>query len=181
MSAQKKDTFGLFILIAVIVIAFFWLNPFFKFSCSRIFMHDFLGTGNALIAPGVVFTDHGLARMVPLFLMFLILAAVTLWVYHDAERRGHSGLLWGMFVFVGNIIGLIIYLIVRSTVANPFDPTAAPATSPCPGCGQPIQKSYVACPHCGMSLARKCPSCGKHAELDWKACPYCGQAIQRNT
>jgi hypothetical protein len=178
MATRKKDSFGLFILIAVIIAAFFWLNPFFRFSCSRVFLHDFFGLGHDMLTPGIIFTDFNLVRMVPLALMFFICAAVALWVYHDAERRGHSGLLWGLFVFVGNIIGLIIYLIVRSSPEDRGASVLAPATSPCPSCGQPVQKTYVACPHCGTNLAKKCASCGRNTDLDWKVCPYCGQTIE---
>jgi DNA-directed RNA polymerase subunit RPC12/RpoP len=103
--------------------------------------------------------------------------AVALWVYHDAERRKHSGLLWGLFVFIGNIIGLIIYLIVRASSPDTSSALAPATAAKCPNCAKPIQNTYVACPHCGINLAKKCAHCGKHAELDWKVCPYCGQVM----
>ncbi len=43
----------------------------------------------------------------------LIWLAVLIWVYKDAKRRGKSGLLWFLVVLFLNIIGLIIWLIVR--------------------------------------------------------------------
>lgn len=181
MSRQGKNTFGLIVVVLVILCAFFWLNPMFRYSCSRVFMHDFLGMEHGILAPGAMFFDIGLARMVPLMAMFILWACVALWVYHDAERRGHSGVLWALLVFVGNIIGLIIYLIMRSTSApSPaLAPTASPpvATASCPSCAQPIQSSYVACPHCGVSLVRKCAQCDKRIEPDWKVCPYCGRDL----
>jgi len=46
---------------------------------------------------------------------FIILwGAVLLWVYRDAEHRGMSGILWLLLVLIGNVIGLLIYAIVRS-------------------------------------------------------------------
>jgi len=55
-------------------------------------------------------------------LFFLVIAAVwfivailiAVWVYRDAEKRGESGVLWLLIVLITGIIGLIIWLIVRS-------------------------------------------------------------------
>ncbi len=46
-------------------------------------------------------------------ILILIWLAVLVWVYKDAKRRGKSGLLWFLIVLFLNIIGLIIWLIVR--------------------------------------------------------------------
>ena len=94
MSRQQKNGIGLLILLAVIVCAFFFVNPLFRFSCSRVFLHDFIGMDHTMLTPGVFFSDYGMARMLPLMLMFIMWGAVALWTYHDADRRGHSGLLW---------------------------------------------------------------------------------------
>lgn len=177
MSRQDKNWLGLTVLLLVILAAFFLVNPLFRFSCSRVFMHDFLGIAHDTVPPIMVFTDHGIARLMPLLLMFLLWGAVALWVYHDAERRKHSGLLWGLFVFIGNIIGFIIYLIVRTSSADTSPTLATAVTAKCPSCAQPIQNTYVACPHCGINLVKKCADCGKNMELNWKVCPYCGQAV----
>ncbi len=58
---------------------------------------DFFGTTTCIIG-GVV---------------LLIWLAVLIWVYKDAKRRGKSGLLWFLVVLFLNILGLIIWLIVR--------------------------------------------------------------------
>jgi hypothetical protein len=175
MSRQDKNWFGLAVLLLVILAAFFLVNPLFRFSCSQVFLHDWLGVAHNGGPPMLFLADHSIARFVPLLIMFLIWGAVALWVYHDAERRNHSGLLWGLFVFIGNILGLIIYLIVR--VSSSDTSTDLSAAAKCPNCAKPIQATYVACPHCGVNLAKKCAHCGKHAELDWKVCPYCGRAM----
>jgi hypothetical protein len=177
MSPQKKSSGGLAILVLVIAAAFLLITPFFRFSCSRVFLHDFFGMHPGDLASGAIFTSMGIARMVPLLIMFALWAAVSLWVYHDAERRNHSGLLWGLFVFLGNIIGLIIYLIVRATDSEPAVALAPTRSAACPSCSKPVQNTYVACPYCGASLAQKCTHCGKPAEPDWKVCPYCGQSM----
>jgi DNA-directed RNA polymerase subunit RPC12/RpoP len=175
---QKKDTSGLVILLIAIVLAFLLVTPFFGFSCSRVFFHAFEGAHSDMPGPHAFFFNPGFALLAPLVVMFVLWTAVTLWVYRDAERRHHSGLLWGLFVLAGNIIGLIVYLIVRTTSAGV--PAVQPTGANCPGCGRPVQSVYVACPYCGTSLSKKCAQCGKPAELDWKVCPYCGRAIGGN-
>jgi putative flippase GtrA len=46
--------------------------------------------------------------------ILIIFIMVAIWVYRDAESKGQSGVLWLIVVLVGSIIGLIVYLIVRS-------------------------------------------------------------------
>jgi len=175
---QKKYSSGLVVLLIVIFLAFFLVMPFFGFSCSRVFHHAFVGAYSDMPGPGLFFINPGFALLAPLVVMFVLWTAVTLWVYRDAERRNHNGLLWGLFVFIGNVIGLIVYLIVRTS--STAVPEAQPAAANCPGCGRPVQSVYVACPYCGTSLSKKCAHCGKPAEPDWKVCPYCGHAIEGN-
>jgi hypothetical protein len=176
MSRKDGNALGVVVLILVILAAFFFVNPLFRFSCSRVFMHDFLGMHVDDMVPGVMVWSHGFYQLLPLTIMFFLWAAVALWVYHDAERRNHNGLLWALFVFVGNIIGLIVYLILRSSSPETTTSFAPPASARCPSCSGPIQPSYVACPHCGRKLSSNCAQCGKRLEPDWKICPYCGHA-----
>jgi hypothetical protein len=166
---------GLAILVLVFLAAFTFINPMFRFSCSRMLMHDFLGLESGA-GTAMLFHHDGIARMVPLLIMSVLWAAVALWTYYDAERRGMSGLLWGLLVFFGSIVGLIIYLIVRSTSGPETDLVPA-HTAKCPSCAKPVQSAFVACPHCGTSLSKKCGHCGKQAEPDWRVCPYCGESI----
>ncbi len=96
---------------------------------------------------------------------------VIVWVYRDAERRGMNGLLWALLVLVGNIVGLIIYLIIRSeTLGKPREP----ATEKCPSCGNGVTPGFVYCPGCGANLKPVCPGCQKPVERSWKVCPACG-------
>ncbi len=61
---------------------------------------DFLGAFNGTLC---------LASLILLLIWFVVLV----WVYRDAKKRGKSGLLWTLVVLFLNIIGLIIWLIVR--------------------------------------------------------------------
>lgn len=82
--------------------------------------------------------------------MLAIWIAVIVWVYRDAESRGMSGVLWALLVFIGNLIGLLIYLIVRSESLPP----AARRTESyiCSSCKKFIDKNFRFCPHCGKGL-----------------------------
>jgi len=177
MSRKNSNKLGLVVFLLVILAAFALVNPMFRFSCSRVMMHDFLGMHPGDATSGVFLWNPGLSRVVPLTLMFFLWAAVALWAYRDAERRNHNGLLWGLFVFVGNIVGLIIYLILRSSSPETTATLVPAAAAQCPSCAGPTQKSYVACPHCGAKLSKECSQCGKRVEEDWKVCAYCGNSL----
>ena len=86
--------------------------------------------------------------LIPLIL-FVIGIMICLWVYRDAESRGMNGALWVIIVIFTNIIGLIIYLIVRESKL-----TAPPQriTQICPQCGYVLYEEANFCPHCGKSL-----------------------------
>jgi RNA polymerase subunit RPABC4/transcription elongation factor Spt4 len=115
----------------------------------------------------------------------IVWIAVIIWVYKDAERRGMSGILWALLVFIGNLIGLLIYLIVRQDHPVCCAPeTPRPAASPpgstltCPSCKKPVEKSFTYCPHCGAAIQLSCKNCGKPVEAAWKVCPHCGTQLK---
>jgi len=134
------------------------------------------------------FHGFGAIGRLALFLLpaaFIVLwGAVLIWVYRDAEKRGMSGILWLLLVLIGNVIGLLIFAIVRSEtpVRRPAQGGAAagPACCPsetCPGCGKPLGPGFEFCPYCGKALKKTCPACGKPVQDDWKVCPACGAGI----
>jgi hypothetical protein len=104
---------------------------------------------------------------------------VIVWVYRDAERRKMSGVLWALFVLVGNIIGLLIYLIVRND-SLPARQTEQIVADPCPNCEKKVQQDFEFCPNCGTKLRITCPSCGKPTTAGWKVCPYCEAKLDRS-
>ena len=117
-----------------------------------------------------------------LALLYLAVAIwILVWVYKDAESRGLNGALWAILVFFLHLVGLIVYLLVRSghpvlkpgtaqgapsapvppqaPTSLPVSPVAAPPVQPsppvspaCSKCGRPLQHGWVACPHCGEKL-----------------------------
>src|SRR6266511_1127575 len=71
---------------------------------------------------------------------------IAIWVYRDAESRGMSGVLWLIVILVAGLIGLLIYLIVRSDhpVRPPgyYYPPAYPAYPAYPGYYPPGYPAY---------------------------------------
>ena len=116
-------------------------------------------------------------QILPLGLLVLWIA-VILWVYRDAERRNMNGVLWGLLVFVGNIIGLIIYLILRNEGIAPQSSTSSgPGSRLCPSCSVMVQPGFAFCPHCGSKVEAECPACRKPVSRKWKLCPFCGERL----
>jgi RNA polymerase subunit RPABC4/transcription elongation factor Spt4 len=129
-------------------------------------------------------------------LIFLVIwILVALWVHRDAESRGMEGLLWGLIVFFVQVLGLIIYLVVRTNhpvlsakpaglqVPTPPPPSGeaapspAPATPVCKSCGRPVEKDHAYCTACGQNLRPVCSKCGKEIQREWMVCPFCGEKV----
>ena len=88
-------------------------------------------------------------------------------VYRDAAKRGLDPWLWAtVAVFVPNLIGVIIYLIVRQSLKNT-----------CPNCGKRIEKDFKICPYCGQKQEMVCEKCNKAVARDWSVCPYCAHPL----
>lgn len=114
----------------------------------------------------------------------VIFILVAVWVYRDAESRGMDGNIWAiMFVlagfflpFVGGIVVLVVYLILRAehpmmyAAGAPGMPYAGappyPPPAPPPGAAPswpPLQPAAGTCRNCGASLrpgVAFCPQCG---------------------
>ena len=133
------------------------------------------------------FDGFGPLASIPLLVLpialILLWGAVLIWVYRDAEKRGMSGILWLLLVLIGNVIGLLIYAIVRSETPvrrraeGGGSGEVCCASGTCAGCGKPLSPGHTFCPYCGRSLKSACPSCGKPVEAGWKVCPACGAPI----
>ena len=165
MSNSGEKTIILILLIVIILFLVVRLVPVF-----------FLGLG----FPGEAHFSQfprlfQFAPLFPLLLLLIIWLILVFWVYRDAERRGMNGVLWALLVLIGNFIGLIIYLIVRTEEFS--RQLGAELTQNCPACGKVVPQKYAFCPHCGTKLKAVCPSCDKPVSSDWKVCPHCGQKL----
>jgi hypothetical protein len=101
-----------------------------------------------------------------LWLWFL----VPSWVYIDAQdRRLPKPLLWALLVFVGNLVGLLVYLISRPDGS---------ADLRCPHCGKKLNGGKAGCPYCGADLSTVfCAKCQYPLKPDWSFCPDCRAPI----
>lgn len=105
-----------------------------------------------------------------------ILVGPALWVLADARRRGiQRPFLWAIFALLGNVIGAIVYVLVRDE---------QPAQHACTACGRPVSREHSGCPWCGTQQAasksrRTCGHCHSELELDWRFCPYCRHEQER--
>ncbi len=138
------------------------------------------GTAHLLRTAGHSIT--GVFSFFPIVLLPLALLAlwifVCVWVYRDAQGRGMNGLLWALLVLIGHVIGLIIYLIVRSERgARPQAQTQASCCEKCASCGAEVRTGYTFCPQCGKPVKLVCPGCKKPVEAGWKVCPHCGASL----
>lgn len=120
----------------------------------------------------------------------VIFILIAVWVYRDAQTRGMDGNIWaiafalaGFFIpFVGGIVVLVIYLVLRAehpvmypggvpmapypsspqypAVAPPLGaPPVAPAMQPpvtaptsCRSCGAPLRPGAAFCAQCGSKV-----------------------------
>lgn len=98
----------------------------------------------------------------------LIFGAIGVFVYRDAASRGLNAWMWvTIVVFVPNLLGLIIYLIMRGN-----------HTKACLNCGKPVSPEFNNCPFCGSSQRSACPGCGHGVSPEWKVCPHCKHELE---
>jgi hypothetical protein len=179
MAESTGKTIALIILVVIILFVFLRLTPLF-ITPFGVFTNMF----RAVRIPDIDFDwwPHAFKwTSISIFSLVLLVLwiVVIVWVYRDAERRGMNGVLWALLVLIGSIIGLLIYLIVRSDVLPATQ--RSKAVQVCPECNQEISEGYTFCPHCGKRLQGEvCPACGKPVEPNWKVCASCGESLSKN-
>ena len=178
MATSTGKTIGLILLVLVIVFLSLRMTPLILAPLGM-----FTGAAHMVKMPGLNAINIGpwspssVGMSFISFVLFLVWIAVVIWVYRDAESRGMNGVLWALLVFIGNLIGLLIYLIVRSDPGK-APPKEAVAAQPCSQCQKPVAPGFAFCPYCGAAVHGVCPGCGKTTEEDWKACPHCGHKLK---
>lgn len=98
-----------------------------------------------------------------------LVALMAVYVAKDAKVHDMNPILWVLVViFVPNFLGLVIYLIVRSSYEK---------KSACFQCGKLVENDYSVCPFCKAELNMHCLACDKVLSPEWHSCPHCGQEV----
>jgi hypothetical protein len=138
-------------------------------------------------------SNSGLNLVVNLLVLMLVVVwlALIVYTYLDARRRISDPFLIGCAT-IGSFIpyvGTAVYAIVRppefleDARERALEIKAAELRVhqlkelSCPGCGFPIERSYLRCPRCQRHLKDPCPSCRKPVDPRWALCPYCTKAL----
>ncbi|BBO16709.1 conserved hypothetical protein [Candidatus Brocadia pituitae] len=84
------------------------------------------------------------------FIGLLIAAAVAVWVYADAKKRGYktpAAIGWMMGVFLLMIVVLPVYLIMRTKQGKQME-----ILTSCKYCGKYYEGAPLYCPNCGHKV-----------------------------
>ncbi len=176
MATSTGKTIGLILLVIFILTMAWRITPLivgpFGFFSGALHMLRLQGGETFHLGSSLFSLTNSMLSLALLFIWIFVIV----WVYRDAERRGMNGILWALLVLIGNIIGLLIYLIVRSDGIPALK--AEHTTQACPSCQKEVDASFVFCPYCAARIHAVCPECGKATEEGWKACPHCGKKLK---
>lgn len=141
--------------IAFLVYAAFALLCYFVFLPHDRVMRSWLHWQRILFSVGI-----------PIFAFCYVL--LIGYINGDARRRRMRRLMWTLLaIFVPNLIGVLLYFLLRD-----------PLPAPCPMCGKIADGNFAFCPHCGSGLALSCPQCRRVIEVEWDNCAYCGTKVK---
>jgi RNA polymerase subunit RPABC4/transcription elongation factor Spt4 len=118
--------------------------------------------------PKSVYWPEGGKLLLCIVLPLIAVAYILLigYVYGDSRRRLMRAWLWTLLaIFIPNLIGIILYFLLRDPM--PFY---------CSKCGASVKSAYTFCPNCAAALRPTCPQCGRAMERGWAHCPQCGAA-----
>jgi len=117
---------------------------------------------------------------------------VLYWVWLDSGERTSNKTVrisYVILVAVLNVVGLLIYLIVRPSqtieeiywadLERRYLKYETAELGDCPRCGSQLFPGYTYCPNCRYKLKIKCPRCGVYADKKDKFCPHCGQELRK--
>jgi hypothetical protein len=141
-------------------------------------------------------SNGGLNLVVNLLILMLVVVwlALIVYTYLDARRRISDPFLVGCATLASFIpyLGTAVYAIVRppefleDAHERELEIEAAELRVrqlkevSCPGCGFPVEKTYLRCPKCQRRLKEPCPTCGKPVDRSWVLCPYCETALREH-
>jgi RNA polymerase subunit RPABC4/transcription elongation factor Spt4 len=117
---------------------------------------------------------------------------VLYWVWLDSGDRTSNKIVrcsYVLLVAVLNVIGLIIYLIIRpgqtieeiywADLERRYLKYETEELGDCPQCGRQLFPGYTFCPNCRYKLKTKCTGCNVFIDKKNKFCPHCGQEVRK--
>lgn len=120
----------------------------------------------------------------------LIACLVGRYVYLDSRNRGMNVWTWTLIaMYVPNLIGLLLYVIVRkpkgvynNVNGNEYGYPAANGNGSvskhdCPTCSFTVADTFEYCPNCGEQQHIECPACHAAVINGWAYCPSCGRRM----
>ena len=125
-------------------------------------------------------------------LIFIIFWIVVLdWVWMDSGERTtnrKARIIYVLLVLFLNVIGWIIYLIIRPSqtieqiywadLERRYLKYETAELDDCVKCGTQLYPGYTYCPKCGLEIKMKCRACGTYIEKDSDFCPFCGKKVR---
>jgi len=117
---------------------------------------------------------------------------VLYWVWLDSGERTSNKAVrisYVILVVVLNVVGLLIYLIIRPSqtieeiywadLERRYLKYETADLGDCPKCGSQLFPGYTYCPNCRYKLRIKCPRCNMYVDKKNKFCPHCGQELRK--
>lgn len=137
------------------------------------------------------FNEQGYVYFILAFAVYVILFLLLVWiamgiyVFMDLRKRGKGfliSILGGLVVFIFNLPGLIVYLILRPNKTSEeqeweelerlFISQDVDGHKVCSGCRSVVKPEHLFCPSCGLQYRSRC-ECGELIDNEWRFCPYC--------
>lgn len=136
--------------------------------------------------------DFAFVGQIFLYSLVLFWLVVVYWVWLDSGERTsnrNTRILYVLLVVILNVIGWIIYLIIRpsqtieeiywSDLERRYLKYETAELGDCSKCGTQLYPGYTFCPTCRYQLKRKCTQCDVYIDRKNKHCPYCGKEMRK--
>ena len=129
-----------------------------------------------------------------LYALIVFWFVVLYWVWLDSGDRTSNRTVRYLYVLLVaslNVVGWIIYLIIRPTqtieeiywadLERRYLKYETAELGDCPRCGTQLYPGFTFCPNCKYKLKRRCERCEVLVDKKNKYCPYCRQEMKEKS